>query len=138
MWHGMAAQCSGRRPVAGGISDFTHPPTHPHPIQELMTWEHPFEGLNSYQIIHAVQGAPSGSGLPVPPPWRLPAGTLGQYTAYVALMEACWERDPAKRPSMEEVATRLRAILTAGDSVVGVGPWPVVGGLACADWPGWA
>lgn len=29
-------------------------------------------------------------------------------------MEDCWARDPAQRPTMEAVATRLRNILAAG------------------------
>lgn len=46
------------------------------------------------QIINAVQAAERGSGLEVPPPDQLPAGPLGQYGQYVALMEVrggcCW------------------------------------------------
>lgn len=66
------------------------------------------------QIINTVQAAERGSGLVVPRPDALPAGPLDQYPAYVALMEACWERDPARRPGFEEVAARLRAILVTG------------------------
>ena len=39
------------------------------------------------QIINTVQAAERGSGLAVPPQDQLPAGPLGQYTDYVALME---------------------------------------------------
>lgn len=46
-------------------------------------------------------------------PTQLPHSNR-QYGEYVALMEACWARDPAQRPTMEAVATRLRNILAAG------------------------
>lgn len=59
-------------------------------------------------------GAPTGSGLAVPPADRLAAGQLSQYDAYVELMQACWARVPEERPTMADVATRLRAILNAG------------------------
>lgn len=39
------------------------------------------------QIINTVQAAERGSGLAVPPQDQLPAGPLGQYADYVALME---------------------------------------------------
>lgn len=39
------------------------------------------------QIINTVQSSARGSGLAVPPPDQLPAGPLGQYNEYVALME---------------------------------------------------
>jgi hypothetical protein len=38
---------------------------------------------------------------------------MGQYDEYVALMQACWARDPVLRPAFEEVAARLRAMLNA-------------------------
>ncbi|PRW59651.1 nitrilase 2 isoform A [Chlorella sorokiniana] len=82
-------------------------------LWELLTWRHPHDEQNAYQIIHAVQAAASGSGLCVPPANALPAGSLSQYAEYVALMEACWAREPAQRPTMEAVATRLRTILAA-------------------------
>lgn len=66
------------------------------------------------QVIHAVQATAQGSGLAAPPPDQLPAGRLGQYSAYVKLMEACWEREPTRRPGMAEVAARLRGIRAAG------------------------
>lgn len=65
------------------------------------------------QIISLVQAAESGSGLEVPPAEGLRAGPLGQYSEYTALMADCWQRDPAKRPTFEDVAARLRAILGA-------------------------
>ncbi|KAL4425219.1 hypothetical protein ABPG75_009235 [Micractinium tetrahymenae] len=82
-------------------------------MHELLTWEAPHGDQNAYQIIHAVQATAQGSGLAPPPADQLPAGPLGQYLAFVELMESCWRRDPAQRPSMEEVATRLRAMLAA-------------------------
>ena len=39
------------------------------------------------QIINTVQAMARGSGLAVPPPDQLPAGPLGQYSEYIALME---------------------------------------------------
>lgn len=82
-------------------------------IWELLSWEAPHGEANAYQIIHSVQGAALGSGLAPPPRDQLPAGPLGQYDNLCALMQACWRRDPAQRPGMEEVVSRLRAILTA-------------------------
>lgn len=41
------------------------------------------------QIINTVQAAARGSVLAVPSPDQLPAGPLGQYSEYVALMEVC-------------------------------------------------
>jgi hypothetical protein len=61
-----------------------------------------------------VQAAPSGSGLKLPAAEELPAGELGQYAAYAELVGACWARDPAARPTFEEVVDRLRAIMQAG------------------------
>ena len=60
-----------------------------------------------------MQAVQSGSGLHVPGPDQLPAGPMGQYDEYVALMQACWARDPAQRPGFEEVSARLRAMLNA-------------------------
>lgn len=82
-------------------------------LWELMTWKAPFGGANPYQIINTVQAASSGSGLVVPGPEELPAGTLGEYAAFVELMQCCWERDPSRRPTFETLASRLREILQA-------------------------
>eukprot|EP00887_Chlorella_sp_A99_P007218 scaffold2.g7218.t1 len=85
-------------------------------LWELATWQPPFATLNPFQIINTVQAAAAageGAGLAVPVPGELPAGPLGGYDTYVGLMRACWAANPRARPSMEEVATRLRALLAA-------------------------
>eukprot|EP00887_Chlorella_sp_A99_P007446 scaffold2.g7446.t1 len=79
-------------------------------LWELMTWELPFDKLNPFQIINQVQHS-EGSCLAIPPNHELPAGPFEGYADYVALMRACWARDPADRPSMAEVASRLRTML---------------------------
>ena len=62
----------------------------------------PFENLNPFQIINLVQRS-GASCLEVPPPNTLPAGQLGGYSSYVALMQQCWAQHPADRPHFEEV-----------------------------------
>lgn len=77
---------------------------------ELLTWQLPWgHDTNPFAIINSVGG---GATLPIPPEDRLPAGRLRCYAEYVALMKECWQADPEARPSMDEVAQRLRAMLT--------------------------
>eukprot|EP00887_Chlorella_sp_A99_P000723 scaffold5.g723.t1 len=104
---------------------------------ELMTWQLPFDKVNLFQIIAIVQAAAAvqSDPLPVPSAEGLPAGPLASYDAYCALMRArrwfvavvlvhfgsgtvvgkpaCWHPDPAQRPTMDAVAGRLQAILSA-------------------------
>jgi serine/threonine protein kinase len=79
-------------------------------LWELMAWELPWEAINnSFQIIAAVTG---GQRPAAPAADALPAGPLLCYDEYVGLMQDCWRRDPQARPSVDEVARRLRAMLT--------------------------
>ena len=66
--------------------------------------------LSIMQIINAVQAQENGAALPVPPPEQLPAGTFSQLDKYVEIMQQCWQRDPAQRPTMDIVATMVRAL----------------------------
>ena len=50
-----------------------------------------------------------GERLEIPAdPSQLPGGTFGGMADYVALMRACWEQDPAARPSFGQVIAELR------------------------------
>ena len=57
------------------------------------------------QIANAVAG---GKRLPIPPPDNLRAGPLQVYDQYVALIESCWQQDPAQRPSFEAIVRDLQ------------------------------
>lgn len=68
--------------------------------------------LQAFQIItHVqshVQANGSGSGLVIPAPQELPAGLFPSYRDLCDLMQACWARDPAQRPTFAEIVQRLR------------------------------
>ena len=79
-------------------------------LWELMTWELPWgHDTNPFSIINLVG---EGATLQIPPQEKLMAGPLSCYTAYVELMQECWHSSPDARPSMSEIALRLRAMLT--------------------------
>ncbi|GAB4815801.1 hypothetical protein N2152v2_002847 [Parachlorella kessleri] len=80
---------------------------------ELMTWELPFAHMNPFQIFMVVNQDEEGSGLVIPPPGALPAGPLRCYDQYVGLMKACHSRDPAQRPTMDQVVTALLPLVGA-------------------------
>ncbi|GAB4815800.1 hypothetical protein N2152v2_002846 [Parachlorella kessleri] len=80
---------------------------------ELMTWQLPFAHMNPFQIFMQVTQDKEGSGLVIPPPDALPAGPLPCYDQYVALMKACHSRDPAQRPTMDQVVTALLPLMGA-------------------------
>lgn len=79
---------------------------------ELMTWQLPFERMNPFQIIVTVTRATRGAGLTVPLPDQLPAGPFASYSRYVDLMRSCWARDPAARPTMDQVVSALQPMLS--------------------------
>ena len=79
-------------------------------LWELATWQLPWgHDANPFAIINSVVG---GATLAVPAPDDLPAGPLQCFEEYVTLMRRCWAVDPADRPRMDEVAHRLRAMLS--------------------------
>ncbi len=79
-------------------------------LWELLTWKLPWgHDTNPFSIINSVGG---GARLPIPAENELPAGPLRCFDAYVALMQHCWHPDPDARPTMDEVAQRLRGLLT--------------------------
>ena len=79
-------------------------------LWELLTWKLPWgHDMNPFSIINAVGG---GARLPIPDQNDLPAGPLRCFDAYVELMQHCWHPDPESRPTMDEVAQRLRGLLT--------------------------
>jgi hypothetical protein len=58
------------------------------------------------QIISLVQSSGT-SGLALPPPDQLRPGALACYPQYVALVQACWARDPADRPHFDAIVQQL-------------------------------
>lgn len=74
-------------------------------LQELMTWELPWPGRNSFQIMALMIGR---KRMEVPTAADLPGGGFTGMEAYVALMERCWSESPADRPTFEEVVAALR------------------------------
>jgi hypothetical protein len=79
-------------------------------LWELLAWELPWPRENPYRIIALVTG---GARPPVPAADDLHAGPLACYAEYAALMARCWAQEPEARPEMGEVATLLRAMLSA-------------------------
>jgi hypothetical protein len=58
-------------------------------LYELLTWEEPWRGVNSYQIMIALQDG----GRPfLPPEEELPGqlGTLAAVAEYARLLQECW------------------------------------------------
>jgi Protein tyrosine and serine/threonine kinase len=79
-------------------------------LWELLTWKLPWgHDTNPFSIINSVGG---GARLPIPAESDLPAGPLRCFGPYVELMQHCWHPDPDARPTMDEVAQRLRGLLT--------------------------
>jgi hypothetical protein len=79
-------------------------------LWELATWKLPWKDYNPFGIITAVQA--DKKTLPIPDGDSLPPGKLNCWDEYIALMQDCWKYDPAERPSTEEVAIRLKNMLT--------------------------
>lgn len=80
-------------------------------LWELATWKLPWKDFNPFGIIAAVQA--DRKTLPIPDGDSLPPGKLDCWDEYVALMQDCWKYDPAERPLTEEVAIRLKNMLTS-------------------------
>eukprot|EP00887_Chlorella_sp_A99_P004769 scaffold4.g4769.t1 len=80
-------------------------------LWELLTWEIPFAKTSVFLIASQVQ---SGQRPPVPPPEQLPGPDNFAFQglgAYLDLMHACWAQDPTVRPTFQQVADALRAML---------------------------
>ena len=65
-----------------------------------------------------------GCTLEVPPADALLPGRFACYDAYVGLMRECWSMDPADRPPMAAVASRLREMLSKELRLVSSGGAP--------------
>ncbi|PSC74167.1 Serine threonine-kinase CTR1 [Micractinium conductrix] len=79
-------------------------------LWELATWRLPYAEQNAFQIISQVQRA-GAACLPPLRPDALPAGPLGDFEGYAALMQACLSPRPEGRPSLKTVVQRLSALL---------------------------
>ena len=111
-------RCRGGRGMHLG-QDHLKPPGRPAPprprrplpraVWEAWTGRHAFEGLPAaalpYQVAHMGQRPPLPPGCPA---------------AYPQLMQACWAQDPGARPGIEDVLSRLKALL--GELVRGGAP----------------
>jgi len=79
---------------------------------EMISWELPFDGLTSFQMILFIGDK---AGRPHVPDEdendKIMGGIFSGYGEYVKLMIHCWEQDPEKRPKFPEVISRLRSIL---------------------------
>lgn len=73
--------------------------------------------LQAFQIITHVQSHVlthgSGSGLVIPAPQDLPAGLFPSYRDLCDLMQACWAKEPAERPTFAQIVQRLRSVCRA-------------------------
>lgn len=95
-----------------GCAERSPPPLHPSPAAA----QRPIPEANSQracppaplQIITQVQTHPTSSGLRIPSAEELPAGAFPGWAQYLELMEACWQRDPAERPSFDAIVQQLR------------------------------
>lgn len=79
---------------------------------ELLTWNIPWEGANTWAIVGALS---NGGRLKVPDVKDLPGGKI---TAgfkglgdYIGIMERCWDQDPAKRPDVSMIKAELRRVI---------------------------
>ena len=89
---------------------------------EMITWELPYDSMNSFQMILFV--GDKGGRPPVPDPatgviseggskeWVVRGGMFPAYEAYVDLMVRCWDQNPDSRPGFPEIISKLRDILT--------------------------
>uniref|UniRef100_A0A0E0KET0 Protein kinase domain-containing protein n=1 Tax=Oryza punctata TaxID=4537 RepID=A0A0E0KET0_ORYPU len=73
---------------------------------EILTGEDPYDGMHYGGVIGGILN--NTLRPPVPPSCNL---------EWRKLMEQCWSTEPARRPSFTEVATRLRSMLEASQSV---------------------
>jgi len=79
---------------------------------ELLTWNIPWEGANTWAIVGAIS---NGGRLKVPDVKDLPGEKdtadfkgLGDY---IGIMERCWDQDPAKRPDVSMIIAELRRLV---------------------------
>ena len=72
-------------------------------LWELLTAVEPFKGMHPMQVMRAID---KGERPPVPPNPDCPPD-------YVALMRACWEREPEARPTFREGLERLSAMVSS-------------------------
>ena len=70
-------------------------------LHEMLTGQEPFKGMHPMQVARAVVDKKER------PP--VPAGIVGAQ-GYVELMVACWDHEPARRPSFSEILARLNSI----------------------------
>jgi hypothetical protein len=91
--HGLP--CNGRLPPAASL-------TQPNLLPPVFCISAPF----LLQIISLVQSSGT-SGLTLPPPDQLRPGALACYPQFVALVQACWARDPADRPHFDAIVQQL-------------------------------
>ena len=79
---------------------------------EMISWELPFDGLSSFQMILFIgdkAGRPDVPGEDETD--KIRGGLFPGYEEYVQLMIDCWNQDPEKRPGFPEVISKLRSIL---------------------------
>lgn len=76
---------------------------------ELLTWRLPWSDTSVWLIVGKVL---EGARPEVPAPEQLPSfdGPPASLKDYVALMDRCWDQDPAKRPDFGEIAAELRQL----------------------------
>lgn len=98
-----------------------HPPQHTHPLPissfgiilwELLTLLVPFEDVPVVTIIFWVVSQDKRPALPAD--LRTQLGDPPGLDEYIHLMQACWARDPAARPTFSQVAAQLRLIRRKG------------------------
>ncbi|CAD7700283.1 unnamed protein product [Ostreobium quekettii] len=82
---------------------------------ELLTWEQPWEqdNVNTFQILQFVLR--DDLRPQIPPKEELPGDALPDdlYTDYLALMRECWDKDPCRRPSFQDIVVRLQHMMGA-------------------------
>ena len=75
-------------------------------LQELLTWQKPWENENAWSIVQKVTG---GGRLPIPPDHKLPGPDKPprvELEAYKELMVHCWNNE-LDRPKFPEIIGTL-------------------------------
>lgn len=79
---------------------------------EMISWELPFDGLSSFQMILFIGDKAGRPDVPSEDETdRIMGGFFSGYKEYVELMVHCWDQDPEKRPEFPEIISKLRSIL---------------------------
>ncbi len=79
---------------------------------EMISWELPFDGLSSFQMILFIGDKAGRPHVPEEDETnKIMGGIFTGYHDYVKLMIDCWDQDPEKRPRFPEVISRLRSIM---------------------------